>query len=166
MLFDGIYIVVKAYAVMRHNLTWLRKQVIAHGSLLGFEFFKCDKGGGGMGVTSAWSPLGNFIEGQAHPNVFAFLQFSLNQGLCIFCFAEFPSHVFFVFAFRWFRVFHRGCYVYFPIVFRSNSLYILYIFIYFLYIFFIVFCHTLHCFIGFSLASWRRTGCPKETIVI
>ena len=28
--------------------------------------------GGGMGVTSAWSPLGNFLEGQAHPNVFAF----------------------------------------------------------------------------------------------
>ena len=27
---------------------------------------------GGMGVTSAWSPLGNFLEGQAHPNVFAF----------------------------------------------------------------------------------------------
>ena len=27
---------------------------------------------GGMGVTSAWSPLGNFLEDQAHPNVFAF----------------------------------------------------------------------------------------------
>ena len=53
-------------------------------------------GGGGMGVTSAWSPLGNFIEGQAHPNVFAFLQFSLNRGLCIFGFVKFPSHVFFV----------------------------------------------------------------------
>ena len=25
-------------------------------------------GGGGQGVTSAWSPLGNFLEGQAHPN--------------------------------------------------------------------------------------------------
>ena len=80
-------------------------------------------------------PLGNFIEGQAHPNVFAFLQFPLNQGLCILCFAKFPSHLFFVFAFRWFRVFHRGWYVYFPIVFRSNSLYNLYIFIFFLYIF-------------------------------
>ena len=27
-----------------------------------------DGGGGGKGVTSAWSPLGNFLEGQAHPN--------------------------------------------------------------------------------------------------
>ena len=27
-----------------------------------------DDGGGGQGVTSAWSPLGNFLEGQAHPN--------------------------------------------------------------------------------------------------
>ena len=33
-----------------------------------------------------------------------------------------------MFAFRWFRVFHWGCYVYFRIVFSSNSLYILYIF--------------------------------------
>ena len=41
-------------------------------------------------------------------------------------------HVFFVFAFRWFRVFHRGC-VYFPIVFSSNSLCI-HIYIYFMYI--------------------------------
>ena len=98
------------------------------------------KHGGGGGFTSAWSPLGNFIEGQAHPNVFAFLQFSSNQVLSIFLcrkvFFSF-SHVFFVFAFRWFRVFHRGCYVYFPMVLSSNSLYILYIFIfiYFLSIF-------------------------------
>ena len=75
-------------------------------------------------------PLGNFIEGQAHPNVFAFLQFSSNRGLSIFCVAKFLSHVFFVFVFRWFRVFHRDGNVYFPIVFSSNSLYILYIFIF------------------------------------
>ena len=25
------------------------------------------RGGEGLGVTSEWSPLGNFIEGQAHP---------------------------------------------------------------------------------------------------
>ena len=31
---------------------------------------------GGMCVTSAWSPLGNFIEGQAHPNVLLILCFS------------------------------------------------------------------------------------------
>ena len=28
-----------------------------------------------MGVTSAWSPLGNFLEGQVHPNVFCLLPF-------------------------------------------------------------------------------------------
>ena len=38
-----------------------------------------------MGLTSTWSPLGNFMEGQAHPNVFAFLQFLSNRGLSIFC---------------------------------------------------------------------------------
>ena len=27
------------------------------------------EGQGGKGVTSAWSPLGNFLEGQAHPNL-------------------------------------------------------------------------------------------------
>ena len=27
------------------------------------------RGGGGKGVTSAWSPLGNFLEGQVHPNL-------------------------------------------------------------------------------------------------
>ena len=47
-----------------------------------------------MGVTSAWSPLGNFLEGQAHPNGFAFLQFSSNQGFSIFCVVKFLSHVF------------------------------------------------------------------------
>ena len=47
-------------------------------------------GGGGKGVTSAWSPLGNFLEGQAHPNL------SSNQVLLFF------DVKFFVFAFRWF----------------------------------------------------------------
>ena len=43
--------------------------------------------GGGMGVTSAWSPLGNFIEGQAHPNVLLILCFShvITYGSRIFC---------------------------------------------------------------------------------
>ena len=36
---------------------------------------------GGMGVTSAWSPLGNFLEGQAHPNVFCL---SSNQVFLFF----------------------------------------------------------------------------------
>ena len=34
--------------------------------------------GGGEGVTSAWSPLGNFLERQAHPNL------SSNQVLLFF----------------------------------------------------------------------------------
>ena len=88
---------------------------------------------GGDGCHLRVVPLGNFIEGQAHPNVFAFPQFSSTRGFSIFCVVKFLYHVFFVFAFRWFL--HRGCYVYFPIVFSSNSLYILYIFIFFLYIF-------------------------------
>ena len=152
--------------------------------------------GGGMGVTSAWSPLGNFLEGQAHPNVFAFC-LSSNQVFLFFCDVNF-----FVFAFRWFRVFHWGCYVYFRIVFSSNSLYILYIliFIYFIYFFIVLVvpysaltdndrsvvltlddrpdpqlwrhCRSTHnssmiCVCsGFSLASWWWTGCPKETIAI
>ena len=62
-------------------------------------------------VTSVWSPLGNILEGQAHPNVFAFC-LSSNQIFFLF----FVTWSFFVFAFRWFRVCHWGCYVYF-----SNS---------------------------------------------
>ena len=40
-----------------------------------------------MGVTSAWSPLGNFIEGQAHPNVLLILCFSrvITYGSRVFC---------------------------------------------------------------------------------
>ena len=43
--------------------------------------------GGGMGVTSAWSPLGNFIEGQAHPSVLLILCFShvITYGSRVFC---------------------------------------------------------------------------------
>ena len=51
-------------------------------------------GGGGCHLRVV-PPLGNFIEGQAHPNVFAFLQFSSNRGLSIFCVVKFLSHVFF-----------------------------------------------------------------------
>ena len=83
-----------------------------------------------MGVTSAWSPLGDFLEGQAHPNVFCL---SSNQ----------------VFLFFWREVF---C-VCFPVVqgfslrllcLFSNIflfkffIYSLYIHIYIFYIFFIV----------------------------
>ena len=119
-----------------------------------------------MGVTSAWSPLGNFLEGQVHPNL------SLNQ----------------VFLFFWREVF---C-VCFPVVkgFSNNFqfkffIYSLYIHMYIFYRFFhcthsFVFlclqwflfgilvmdgmsernhCHiiifSLYCFKGLSVASWR-----------
>ena len=74
---------------------------------------------GGKGVTSAWSPLGNFLEGQAHPNL------SSNQVFLFFLTWSFL-------CFRW----YWGCYVYFRIVFSSNSLYILYIFIFIYFIYF------------------------------
>ena len=69
---------------------------------------------------------------------------------------------FFMFTFRWFRVFHRGCYVYFPIVFSSNSLYILYIFIfiYFFIYFFIVqwvLWSVLGDFSGMSPPDWSSS---------
>ena len=41
---------------------------------------------GGKGVTSAWSPLGNFLEGQAHPNLSSnqvFLFFLTGGFLCL-----------------------------------------------------------------------------------
>ena len=85
-----------------------------------------------MGVTSAWSPLGNFLEGQAHLNL------SSNQ----------------VFLFFWREVF---C-VCFPVFFSlrllclfSNSfqfkffIYSLYIHIYIFYIFFHCTCGALQC---------------------
>ena len=42
---------------------------------------------GGKGVTSAWSPLGNFLEGQAHPNVVLILCYShvITYGSGVFC---------------------------------------------------------------------------------
>ena len=46
-----------------------------------------NKPGGGKGVTSAWSPLGNFLEGQAHPNVVLILCYShvITYGSRVFC---------------------------------------------------------------------------------
>ena len=92
-----------------------------------------------MGVTSAWSPMGNFLEGQAHPNLFAF-------------------HRTMFFYFLWYEVF---C-VCFPVVqgfsmrllcLFSNSfqfkffIYSLYIHIYIFYIFF-------HCTVGSGLGDF------------
>ena len=96
--------------------------------------------GGGDGCHLRVVPPGQLHRRPSTPKCFCLSAVFIEPGLSIFCVVKFLSHVFFVFAFRWFRVFHRGCYVYFPIVFSSNSLYILYIFIfiYFLIYFFIV----------------------------
>ena len=118
---------------------------------------------GGDGCHLRVVPLGNFIEGQAHPNVFAFLQFSSNRGFSIFG-VKFLSHVFFAFASQWFRVFHRGCYVYFPTVSNSNSLYILYIYSY-LYIFSLYSGFFDLCWV-ISLGCRPRVDRPAHTLYI
>ena len=90
-----------------------------------------------MGVNSAWSPLGNFLEGQAHPNVFCL---SSNQ----------------VFLFFWREVFCVCFPVFQGFLLRllclfSNSfqfkffMYSLYIHIYIFYIFFHCTCGALQC---------------------
>ena len=100
------------------------------------SIFNTAMGGGGW-VSPSRGPPVQLRRRPSTPKHFCLSAIFIEPGLSIFCVVKFICHVFFVFAFRWFRVFHRGCYVYFPIVFSSNSLYILYIFIfiYFLYIF-------------------------------
>ena len=98
---------------------------------------------GGKGVTSAWSPLGNFLEGQAHPNLH-------RTRFCYFFDVKF-----FVFAFRWFL--HWGCYVYFRIVFSLNSLYILYIFIFIYFIYF---------FIVLVVPYSALTDCDRSVVLV
>ena len=77
-------------------------------------------------------PPGQILRRPSTPKRFCLLPF-IEPGFSIFCDVKF-----FVFAFRWFRVFHWGWYVYFRIVFSSNSLYILYIFIFIYFIYFII----------------------------
>ena len=96
---------------------------------------------GGMGVTSAWSPLGNCIEGQAHPNVFAFLQFLSNRGFSIFCVVKFLSHVFFCVCFPVVQGFSPRLLCLFSNNFSVQILYIFFIYSY-LYIFYIFFYRT------------------------
>ena len=144
--------------------------------------------GGGWVSPPRGPPLGNFLKGQAHPNVFVFC-LSSNQ----------------VFLFLWHEVF---C-VCFPVV-QGFSLRLLCLFskkfqfkffIYSLYIHIYIFYIFCHCTVGslvcaewflwdvapglivqhtlctytelfevyingFSLASWWWTGCPKQTIAI
>ena len=122
-----------------------------------YFFFYHDLGGGKC-VTSAWSPLGNFLEGQAHPNLHRtkFFYFFDEVFLCLLSGGlGFFTEVMFIFE-----------------KFSVS----LYIHIYIFYIFFhCTHCRSTHnsstiCFFcvcsGFSLASWCWTGCPKETIAI
>ena len=95
-------------------------------------------GTGGDGCHPRVVPPGQLHRRPSTSKRFCLSAIFIEPGFFYFLCSEVTfSCVFFVFAFRCFRVFHRGCYVYFPIVFSSNSFYILYIFIfiYFLYIF-------------------------------
>ena len=168
--------------------------IVYYGNVQWILLFIMAMWGGGGWCRLRVVPPGQLLRRPSTPKAF------IEPGFSIFL-----TWSFFVFAFRWFRVFHWGCYVFFRIVFSSNSLYILYIFIFIYFIhFFIVLvvpysaltdydrsvvltlddrpdpqlwghCRSTHnssmiCFFcvcsGFSLASWRRTGCPKETIAI
>ena len=73
-----LHYVLKQYAIQKRR----KKDQISNKEL--------DYLGGGKGVTSAWPPLGNFLEGQAHPNLH-------RTRFCYFFYVKF-----FVFAFRWF----------------------------------------------------------------
>ena len=105
---------------------WTMKNPWSHSIRIGYhhDYTYMWEGGFWMGVTSAWFPLGNFFK----------IAFCLSSNKVFLFFVT----KFFVFAFRWFRVFHWGCYVYFRIIFSSNSLYILYIFIFIYFIYFVI----------------------------
>ena len=88
---------------------------------------------GGEGCHLRVVPPGQLLRRPSTPKPF------IEPGFSIFL-----TWSFFVFTFRWFRVFHWGCYVYFRIVFSF-----LYIFLYILYIFiFIYFIYFFHCTCG------------------
>ena len=89
--------------------------------------FVTSGGGGGGCHLRVVPPPGQLLRRPSTPKPF------IEPGFSIFL-----TWSFFVFAFRWFRVFHWGCYVYFRIVFSSNSLYILYIFIFIYFIYFFI----------------------------
>ena len=84
-------------------------------------------GGGGEGCHLRVVPPGQLLRSPSTPKPF------IEPGFSILL-----TWSFFVFAFRLFRVFHWGCYVYFRIVFSSNSLCILYIFIFIYFIYFFI----------------------------
>ena len=87
----------------------------------------------------------------------------IEPGFFYFLYRE-VSYVFFVLASRWFRVFHRGCYVYFPIVFSSNS-YIFSIYLYFFHIFSLYSGFFDLCWV-ISLGCRPRIDRPAHTLYI
>ena len=96
-------------------------------------------GTGGDGCYLRVVPPGQLYRRPSTPKRFCLSAIFIKPGFFYFLCSEVSfSCVFFVFAFRWFRVFHRGCYVYFPIVFQFKffiySLYI-HIYIFFIYVF-------------------------------
>ena len=99
---------------------------------------------GGMGVTSAWSPLGNFLEGQAHPNLHRtrFFYFFDVKFFCV-CFPVvqgfFTEVVMFIFEQF------------------SVSLYILYIFIFIYFIYF---------FIVLVVPYSALTDCDRSVVLV
>ena len=111
------YVAVRTIVLSRHGSN-LARPVIIYGLIYV---------PGGMGVTSAWSPLGNFLEGQAHPNVFRFLPF-IEPGYSIFFLREvfcFCFPVFQGFSLRLLCLFSNSFQFKF---FIYSYLYILYIF--------------------------------------
>ena len=116
---------------------------------------------GGEGCHLRVVPPGQLLRRPSTPKPF------IEPGFVIFFYVKF-----FVFAFRWFFTE--------VVMLFSNSfqfkffIYSLYIHIYIFYIFFHCTCGALQCSHGFffcvcggfSLASWRWTGCPRETSAI
>ena len=137
-----------------------------HPMQLYFGYLYVTWGGGGGGCHLRVVPLGNFIEGQAHPNVFAFLQFSSNRGFSIFCVVKF------------FLICFCVC---FPVVqgfspmllcFFSNSFQFKF-FIYSLYIHIYIFLYIFSLYSGFFHLCWVISlGCrpridrPAHTLYI
>ena len=125
-------------------------------------FCKSGRGGG----PPRGPPLGIFIEGQAHPNVFAFLQFSSNRGLSIFCVVKFLSHVFFCVCFPVVQGFSPRLLCLFSNSFQFFSLYSLYIHIYIFLYTFLLYSGLFDLCLVISLGCRPRIDRPAHTLYI
>ena len=134
---------------------------------------------GGDGCHLRVVPPGQLLRRPSTPKRFCLLPF-IEPGFSIFCDVKF-----FCVCFPVVQGFSLRLLCLFRIVFSSNSLYILYIFIFIYFIYFFLVLVVPYSALtdydrsvvltfddrpcvcsGFSLASWRWTGCPKETIAI